>query len=70
MIFSVAMSMFLLSLARKKHAEYHVRLSRYSKEAAYISRQAVESSAGKDIRIYNMLDLFLKKYEKRGNSYT
>lgn len=64
MMISVIVSMKLLSLARKKHGEYHVRLSRYSKEAAYISRQSVESSAGKDIRIYRMTDWFLKKYDE------
>ena len=64
MIFSVASSMWLLSFARKKHSEYHVNLSRYAKEAAYISRQAVESSAGKDIRIYRMADWFIKKYDE------
>ncbi len=64
MMFSVISSMKLLSLARKKHKEYHVKLSRHAKEAAYISRQAVESSAGKDIRIYQMLDWFIKKYDE------
>lgn len=64
MMFSVVMSMWLLSVARKKHGKYHAKLSRYSKEAAYISRQAVESGAGKDIRIYNMADWFLKKYDE------
>ena len=61
---SVSVSMKLLSVARKKHGEYHARLSRYSREAAYISRQAVESSAGKDIRIYRMADWFLRKYDE------
>lgn len=61
---SVSISMKLLSVARKKHGEYHARLSRYSREAAYISRQAVESSAGKDIRIYRMADWFLRKYDE------
>lgn len=61
---SVSVSMKLLSVARKKHGEYHASLSRHSREAAYISRQAVESSAGKDIRIYRMVDWFLKKYDE------
>ena len=61
---SVSVSMKLLSVARKKHGEYHARLSRYSREAAYISRQAVESSAGKDIRLYRMTDWFLRKYDE------
>lgn len=49
-------------LARRKHREEHGALSRYAKEAAYISRQSRESRAGKDIRIYGMGDLFLEKY--------
>ncbi len=61
---SKGISMWLLSVIRKKHGQYHEELSRYSKEAAYISRQAVEGSAGKDIRIYWMMDWFLKKYDE------
>lgn len=64
MILSVALSMYLLNFARKKHRECYDRLSRYSKEAAYISSQAIDGSAGKDIRIYKLLDLFLKKYDE------
>lgn len=64
MILSVVLSMFLLNLARKKHKKCYDRLSRYSKEAAYISGQAIDGSAGKDIRIYKLLDLFMKKYDE------
>lgn len=61
---SVGASMWILSLIRKKHGQYHEELSRYSKEAAYITRQTMDSSAGKDIRIYRMMDWFLKKYDE------
>lgn len=54
---------YLLSLAKKKHRTYHVHLSRYAKEAAYLSRQTMERRAGKDIRIYQMAEWFLKKYQ-------
>ena len=64
LIVSKGISMWMLSVIRKKHGQCHEELSRYSKEAAYISRQAVESSAGKDIRIYWMMDWFLKKYDE------
>lgn len=64
MSLSVTVSMKLLSMVRKKHAERHKELSRYAREAAYISKQSIESSAGKDIRIYNMTDWFLKKYDE------
>lgn len=61
---SVLFRFYLLSLARRKHREYHVHLSSYAKEAAYLSRQSVESASGKDIRIYQMAEWFLKKYEE------
>jgi len=64
MILSVAINMKLLAMARKKHASYRTKLSRYSKEAAYIGSQSMESSAGKDIRIYQMLDWFIKRYDE------
>ena len=67
MMISVMVSMKLLSVARKKHKEYHEELSRYAKEAAYISKQSIESSAGKDIRIYHMVDWFMKKYDEALN---
>lgn len=54
----------LTRLVRGKHREKHALLSRYVKETAYISRQSKESSAGKDIRIYRMADLFLAKYNQ------
>ena len=63
MILSISCSLALLSFARKKHREYHVELSRNAREAAYLSRQSMDSSAGKDIRIYQMSDWFLKKYD-------
>lgn len=58
---------WLSKLARRKHREEHGALSRYAKETAYISRQSRESRAGKDIRMYNMADLFLGKYENALN---
>ena len=60
---SLVFHFFLLSLAKKKHRFYHVHLSSAAKEAAYLSRQSMESAAGKDIRIYQMADWLLKKYQ-------
>lgn len=51
-------------LVRRKHREKHAYLSKCVKETAYISRQSRESAAGKDIRIYRMQALFLKKYDE------
>lgn len=59
---SVLLRFYLLSLAKRKHRKYHVDLSQYAKEAAYLSRQTMESAAGKDIRIYQMAEWFLEKY--------
>ena len=54
----------LTAMVRRRHRKQHAHLSRYAKETAYITRQSKESSAGKDIRIYGMADLFLTKYRE------
>lgn len=61
---TVLIKTWLLRFARRKHREEHAHLSRYAKETAYISKQSRESVAGKDIRIYQMADLFMDRYEK------
>ena len=48
----------------KKHGSYHKEVGKYAKQAAYISRKAMDRQAGKDIRIYGMQKWFLKKYEE------
>ncbi len=60
---SLILHFFLLLLAKKKHRLYHVHLSSDAKEAAYLSRQSMESVSGKDIRIYQMADWLLEKYQ-------
>lgn len=62
-MFSVGMSLFLLSIARKKHAQFYEKLQLSARRENYITEQATESSAGKDIRLYHLLDWFLEKYE-------
>lgn len=57
-------SFLLLSLARKKHEKYHKNLSSFTAKASYISRQTMEKAAGKEIRIYQMGDWFIQKYEE------
>lgn len=61
---STVLSYVLLSIARKKHAEYYGQNSRYAIRTDYISTQAGDAAAGKDIRIYRLLDLFLAKYDE------
>ncbi len=63
-LISVTVRIKFTALVRRKHRQQHTQLSRYAKETAYISRQSKESSAGKDIRIYRMADLFMAKYNE------
>lgn len=60
---SVGLSLFLLSLARKKHGQYYEKLQLSARRENYITEQATDSSAGKDIRLYHLADWFLEKYE-------
>lgn len=62
-MFSVGMSLFLLSIARKKHAQYYEQLQLSARRENYITEQATDSSAGKDIRLYRLIGWFLGKYE-------
>ena len=61
---SIAVNLYLLSVARKMHGKYFSKISKYSKGETYITEQCMDSAAGKDIRIYNMLDYLLKKYDE------
>lgn len=61
---SLSANLYLLNVARKKHRQYFGQIGRQAKRAEYISGQSMDSAAGKDIRIYRMLDLFLKKYDE------
>ncbi|MDE7415886.1 MAG: ABC transporter ATP-binding protein/permease [Lachnospiraceae bacterium] len=60
---SVAISLWLLSIARKKHAQYYEALQLSARKEGYITAQATDSAAGKDIRIYHLIDWFLEKYD-------
>lgn len=62
-MFSLSMSLWLLSIARKKHAQFYEKLQLSAKKEGYITAQATDSAAGKDIRLYHLLDWFLEKYE-------
>lgn len=64
MLVNMLLSFWLLSLIRKKHSQYHEKVSDYTSKTAYISRQSMERTAGKEIRIYQMMDWFLKKYDE------
>lgn len=62
-IFSVGGSLFLLSIARKKHMQYYEQLQLSARKENYITEQATDSSAGKDIRLYRLIGWFLEKYD-------
>ena len=61
---TLSANLYLLNVARKKHRQYFGQIGKYAKRAEYISGQSMDSAAGKDIRIFRMLDLFLKKYDE------
>ncbi len=63
-LLSVGVNLYLLSVARKVHGKYYGKISKYAKGIGYISEVTMDSAAGKDIRIYNMLDFILKKYDE------
>jgi len=63
-VFSIGANLYLLSAARKVHQKYFGRISKYAKGEEYITTQCMDSAAGKDIRIYRMLDFILKKYDE------
>lgn len=62
-VLSVAVSLFLLAVARKMHGKYFGDIAKYSKGEEYITERCMDSEAGKDIRVYRMLDYILKKYD-------
>lgn len=61
---NAVISMKLLSIARKKHSGLHEKIGVYTKESSYISKQSMDRAVGKDIRIYQMADWFLEKYDQ------
>lgn len=61
---SIGTNLFLLAKARKMHQKYFGKISKYAKGEEYITTQCMDSAAGKDIRIYQMLDFIIKKYDE------
>ena len=60
----IGVDLYLLSVARKVHRKYYGKISQYARGEAYITNAAMDAAAGKDIRIYRMLDFLLKKYDE------
>lgn len=63
-IISVSIDLYLLKVARRMHKKYFGKISKYAKGEEYITKQSMEPAAGKDIRIYKMLDFIIKKYDE------
>lgn len=61
---TVFVDLKLLGYARKKHGQYYEKLSLQSRRMNYINTQSQNAAAGKDIRVYKLLDWFLKKYDE------
>lgn len=61
---TVFVDLRLLAFARKKHAQYYEKLSLLSRKMTYINTQSQNAAAGKDIRVYKLLDWFLRKYDE------
>ncbi len=64
LILNTGVSWLLMSFVQKKHQKAHERLGVFTSRAAYVSRQSMERTAGKEIRIYGMKDWFMQKYEE------
>lgn len=64
MIVTIGVNALLLKRTRDIHGKFHEELSRHTKAASYINLHAMERSDGKDIRVYQMQDWFLRKYDE------
>ena len=63
LMLTVSVNAFLLKQVRDVHSENHKELSRYTRAVSYINSHSMERSDGKDIRIFQMQDWFLEKYD-------
>ena len=63
LVLTIGINVFLLKRVKNVHGKNHEELSKHTKAVSYINRHAMERSDGKDIRIYQMQDWFLEKYD-------
>ena len=63
LVLTIGVNVLLLKQVKNVHGKNHEELSKYTKAISYINRHAMERSDGKDIRIYQMQDWFLEKYD-------
>ena len=62
-ILHTLLNLWMIRQLRRKQEVIHKEIGKYAKQTAYINRQSMERKAGKDIRIYQMQNWFLKKYD-------
>lgn len=62
-IFHTLLNLWMIRRLREKQKKFHDEIGKYAKQTSYINRQSMERKAGKDIRIYQMQNWFLKKYD-------
>lgn len=58
------LNLWLVRWLRHRQEKYQKGVGKYAKQTAYISRQAMSRQAGKEIRLYQMQDWFLKRYDE------
>ena len=63
-VFHALINVKIINWLRNRQKGYHEEIGKYAKQTAYISRQSMDLRAGKDIRIYQMQEWFLTKYEE------
>ena len=60
---AILMNFLLLKKSRKRQGMIHRKTGEPMKMAAYVKRHSMERTDGKDIRIYQMQEWFIRKYD-------
>ena len=70
---AILMNFLFLKKSRKRQGLIHQKIGEPMKMAAYVKRHSMERADGKDIRIYQMQEWFIRKYDdairKMGDLY-
>ncbi len=68
LVVATTVSFWLLFVVGNVHKRKGEEIGIYAREVDYINRQAMDKTAGKDIRLYQMQDWFLGKYKASLNA--
>lgn len=60
---AILMNFLFLKKSRKRQGLIHQKIGEPMKMAAYVKRHSMERAEGKDIRIYQMQEWFIRKYD-------